>query len=208
MEILTFRKGRILYRSPQSERKSHIFGHYFSVDDLACAYAESYNSKIYKFKTKNTLRLIDFSELKTFEYMYNNLKGDDLELFMFTTGYGLTYLTNEDKNDVCCYYKNKPKFQPKLCIIGQHKKDDVDYINLKFMKMICKLGYDGIRMPSKYVFQACRERLMFGDFLIKYFKTHPEHQYDEDYFLCKSEDHLEIISSDFIEDAQLCKNFH
>jgi len=204
MEILTFRKGRILWRSS----KDNIFGSYFSIDNLACAYAYAYDdSMVHKFKVKNTLKLIDFSEMKTFKYLYETLKDDDLELFKFTTGYGLTELVHENKYYSMCYYKNKPKFEPKLCIIGFHKKDDIDYINLKFMKMICKLGYDGIRMPSKYVFQTVREKLQFGDFIYKLIKKHPEYQYDEDFFLCDSKKDLDLIQSYTLENAPLCKNF-
>jgi hypothetical protein len=144
--------------------------------------------------------------MKTFQYLYENLKDDDLALFKFATGYGLTELVHESKNFVMCYYKNKPKFEPKLCIIGLHKEDDTDYINLKFMKMICKLGYDGIRMPSKYVFQIVRTKLQFGEFIYKLIKKHPEYRYNEDIFLCDSNKNLDLIQSYTFEKAPICKN--
>jgi hypothetical protein len=170
-------------------------------------YANSYdNDKIYKFKTKKALKLVDFSNIKTFEYLYNNLKGEDLELFKFATGYGLTQLYHHDKTYVYCYYKNKPKFEPKLCIVGFQNESDTDYINLKFMKLICNLGYDGIRMPSKYVFQGTREKRNL-DWIYRFFNKHPEYQYDEDYFLCNSKDVMEIIESYYMEDAPICKKY-
>lgn len=207
MEILSFRKGRLLYRGPPSDRQKDIFGYYFSVDDLACWHADSrYNGKIYKFKTKQSLKLVDFSETKTFEYLYNTLKDKNLELFKIATGYGLTQLYHHGKEEVYCYYKNKPKFEPRLCLVGQHEEGDIDYTNLKFMKLICKLGYDGIRMPSKYIEQHPRDKKTF-DAVYRFFNKHEESIYNEDYFICNSKDVLEVIESYYVEDAPICKKY-
>jgi hypothetical protein len=200
MEILSFRKGRVLYRGVNSDRDKDVFGYYFSINDLACIYTDN---KIYKFKTKKALKLVDFSKIKTFEYLYKNLKGEDLEIFKFATGYGLTELYKEADGMVYCYYKNKPKFKPSLCVVGFFNDSDTEYINLKFMKLVCKLGYDGVRMSGQQE-QVQRSKKTL-DAVYRIFKQNEESEYNEDYFLCNAKDVLEISESYFIEDAPICK---
>ena len=79
MELqLKLKKGRILYRTPSSSTKEGIYGHYYSIKKVAKAYTKSPRNidTIYKFKTKNTLNLLDFSNEESFKFLDSKLEGN------------------------------------------------------------------------------------------------------------------------------------
>ena len=181
---LEFRKGRVLYRTPSSETDEGIYGHFYSTKKIAALYVEHFStvSKIYKFKTKKTLKLIDFSDIKTFEYLDNLLKNTSLHrTFQTFTGYGLRSLhiyDNETKEDLCLY-KNKKAFEPVIC---DQVLDYVEgeYGHKSFGKELCKLGYDGYHMPGHWQSAVYDEEY--------------ELHFHKEYFICKPKDSLEKIA--------------
>ncbi len=206
MQTLTLRKGSKLYRVPASDTQKDIFGNYYSKTVLACFYAYEPDYNLYTFKTKKSLKLIDFSKESTFEYLYTTLKEKDLELFKIITGYGLTELKLETKREILCYYKNKPKFQPKFCIIGFMNKLDEEqgiYLNKKFAKMLCNLGYDGVLIPTAYEFMWPRQK----HFLNKLFgyKESYSTEYEEDMFICNPTEVLDVFKVEPASSSKLCK---
>ncbi len=207
MQTLTLRKGSKLYRAPGEETQKDIFGNYYSRTDLACLYAYEPDDNLYTFKAKKSLKLVDFSKESTFEHLYTTLNEKDLELFKIITGYGLTELKLETKKDVLCFYKNKPKFKPKFCIIGFMNQMDEEqdlYLNKKFAKMLCSLGYDGVLIPTAYEFMWPRKK----HFLNKLFgyKESQTYEYDEDIFICNPSEVLDVFKVEMASSSKLCKS--
>lgn len=207
MKTLTLRKGSKLYRVPASDTQKDVFGNYYSRTNLACYYAQDTDDNVYTFKSTRSLKLVDFSKESTFEYLYTTLKDKDLELFKIITGYGLTELRLETKDEMLCYYKNKSKFQPKFCIIGfineLDQSEDI-YLNKKFAKLLCSLGYDGVLIPTAYEFMWPRQK----HFLNKLFgyKESYSSEYEEDIFICNPAEVLDVFKVELASSSKLCKD--
>ena len=151
---LQLKKGRILYRTPSSSEKEGIYGHYYSIKKIAKLYTKSPKNlnKVYKFKTLNKLKLIDFSHKETFEFLDSKLEGKLHEAFQMFTGYGIKELHIYDSKtkDTLCVYKNKPKHEIKLCPYTPALKEE-EFGNKTLSKALCSLGYDGYYMPQIYL---------------------------------------------------------
>jgi len=181
---LEFRKGRVLYRTPSSETDEGIYGNFYSVKSVAKMYLEHPNSvsKIYKFKTKKPLKLIDFSSIKTFEYLDKQFKNTPMyDTFQAFTGYGLRSLRiwdNETKEELCVY-KNKKALEPMIC---DQVLDTVEgeYGHKTFGKELCKLGYDGYHMPETW---------QSAVYDVEY-----ELYFHKEYFICTPKESLEKIA--------------
>jgi len=182
---LEFRKGRVLYRTPSSETDEGIYGHFYSIKSVAGMYVEHFkgsSSKIYKFKTKKTLKLVDFSDIKTFEYLDKHFKNTPIyETFQAFTGYGLRSLRIWDKetDEELCVYKNKKALEPMIC---DQVLDYVEgeYGHKTFGKELCKLGYDGYHMPNNWQSAA--------------YEPDYDLYFHKEYFICKPKDSLEKIA--------------
>jgi hypothetical protein len=182
---LEFRKGRVLYRTPSSLTDEGIYGHFYSIKKVAAMYVEHFKgseSKIYKFKTKKTLKLIDFSDIKTFEYLDKKLKNTSLHhIFQTFTGYGLRslHIFDKESNEDFCLYKNKKAFEPMIC---DQVLDIVEgeYGHKSFGKELCKLGYDGYHMPDHW------QSAVYD----------PEYElyFHKEYFICKPKESVEKIA--------------
>ena len=206
MEVFVLRKGSNLYRSPRIETEKHIWGNYFSRTDLACVYSRETENNLYTFKTKKTLRFIDFSNINTFVFLYKTLEGKDLELFKIVTGFGIKELTLKEDDTMLCYYKNKPLFEPLFCIIGymDQEDDEDEYLNKKFAKMLYKFGYDGVRIPGKYKFMSPR-KIKFYEHILGY-NPQIAFQYEQDFFLYNPKDSVEINKIEEFSKSKLCKH--
>jgi hypothetical protein len=148
---LQFRKGRVLYRTPSSQTETGIFGNYYSIKSVAQLY-QGKKKETYKFRTKETLKLLDFSHEESFKFLDSKLTGDLHSAFQQFTGYGIKELhifDGETKEDLCIY-KNKAKYAIQLCPYtpALNKKE---FGNKTVSKELCKLGYDGYHMPEIYL---------------------------------------------------------
>jgi hypothetical protein len=151
---LQFRKGRVLYRTPSSETEPGIFGNYYSIKSVAQLYQKRKDAvkETYKFKTKETLKLLDFSNMESFKFLDSKLKGDLHKGFQMFTGYGIKELhiyNTETKQDLCVY-KNKAKYAIQLCPYTP-QINSKEFGNKTISKELCKLGYDGYYMPEIYL---------------------------------------------------------
>ncbi len=178
---LQVKKGRILYRTPSSTEKEGIYGHYYSIKKVAKLYTKSPRNldKIYKFKTKKTLKLLDFSFKESFEFLDSKLEGKLHEAFQMFTGYGIKelHIFDTKTKDTLCVYKNKPKDGIRLCPYTPALKHD-EFGNKTLSKALCNLGYDGYYMPEMY--------LDAGD-------SEKEFKYHKEFFICDP-DNLENIA--------------
>jgi hypothetical protein len=185
MSILTLRKNKVLYRTPSGELESQIFGNWYSKKSVARLYIGMFSDAKYvnKFKTTEELKLLDFTDIKTFEFLDKNLTGEHHKVFQQFTGYGLNELriafTNKKtgKEFVQCIYKNKPLHEIMIC-------PEPDSVNggepghLSLSKKICSFGFDGYFMPDKYMIpRDQKEKITF-------------HQ---EIFLCKPKNVLKLV---------------
>jgi len=163
---LNVKVGKLLFRSPSSNTKSGIFGNFYSTKKVAKGYINGVNvvegenevKKVYKFKIIKTLKLLDFSSIKTFEFLDTKFKEKPFyEQFQKFTGYGLTTLhirykfKDKTKDFDRCVYKNKNKYEPRICDYLEDPSNPSNYLHKKLALEICKLGYDGYYMPEKYI---------------------------------------------------------
>jgi len=174
MELqLKLKKGRILYRTPSSSTKEGIYGHYYSIKKVAKAYTKSPRNidTIYKFKTKNTLNLLDFSNEESFKFLDSKLEGDLHKAFQIFTGYGIKelHVVVKESNDTLCIYKNKPKHTIQIYPYTPALKED-EFGNKTLAKALCSMGFDGYHMPGKY--SDARQ---------------VDPKYHEEYFICDPE---------------------
>lgn len=181
---LEFRKGRVLYRTPSTLTETGIYGHFYSTKTIAAMYIEHFGTsqKIYKFKTKKSLKLIDFSDIKTFEYLDTVFKDTPIyETFQDFTGYGVITLHIRDKETGTdlCMYENKKAFEPMICDQVLHYVEG-EYGHKSFGKELCKLGYDGYHMPDKW-----RSAVYDPDYELYFHK---------EYFICKPKESVEKIA--------------
>jgi hypothetical protein len=162
---LRVKVGKPLFRTPSSNTKAGIFGHFYSVRSIAEYYKngsedafKDASNKVYRFETIKPLKLLDLTFIKSFEFLDKNFKDKPFyEQFQKFTGYGLKTLhirykfKDKTKNFDRCVYTNKKKYEPVICDYLEDPEDPNNYLHLKLAKEICKLGFDGYFMPEKYL---------------------------------------------------------
>jgi hypothetical protein len=196
---LHVKKGKHLYRTPSSNTEAGIFGNFYSTKEVAKKYIsgkslafEGSLNKVYTFKVRHSLKLLDLSDIKSFEFLDKKFKDTNYYTeFQQFTGYGLktlhliyTFKDPSKKSLDACYYRNKKKYEPVICDYLEDLDNPNDYLHMKLAKQICTFGYDGYYIPTKY---------LYANFFNMYSESELDPYFDTEYFICEPKSSLELI---------------
>jgi hypothetical protein len=143
-------KGTILYHGQQDGKDWKVPTDrpaFFGGLNVSTHYAQS-SKYVFRFETQRDMILLNLESENDYKNVYNSLGKRDQKVFSHVSGYNKTFIDHED-----CYYSGKSKTKIKYCTEGFYTRNDEktdNYAMLKYIKILCKLGYDGIYIPPIY----------------------------------------------------------